>query len=172
MANRARHEHEAEISRLIENWARWPGFNGGGSSRSSAAWIMDFVTRRQGECGPSVPVMGGEAADTHTAIGRMPSELSRALVAYYTGRGQLAERARLFNKGRRGQARVGERTFQRRVDEARDAFWQLWLEVRRNSNQVGAANRAAQPLPQRPDFAHAATRERPTSGPVRWIKTR
>jgi hypothetical protein len=72
--------------------------------------------------------MGGEAADTHTAIGRMPSELSRALVAYYTGRGQLADRVRLFNKGRRGQARVGERTFQRRVDEARDAFWQLWLE--------------------------------------------
>jgi hypothetical protein len=145
MTARAAHEHEAEIERLIDNWARWPGWTGGTSSRSSVAWIMDFVSRRQSLQGASVPVMGGEAADTQAALMRMQPHLQEAIVAYYTCSGDLHARLFAFNYRKRGKNRIGERAFRYRVAAAREEFWMYWTLVRSRARHVGDRNRATNP---------------------------
>lgn len=167
MTARAAHEHEAEIERLIDNWARWPGWTGGTSSRSSVAWIMDFVSRRQSMQGASVPVMGGEAADTQAALMRMQPQLQEAIVAYYTCSGDLHARLFAFNYRKRGRNRIGERAFQYRVAAAREEFWMYWTLVRERARRVGDRNRGTNPGLATVVAEVPAPRQVPASGP--WV---
>lgn len=141
MARIAKHYCGEEVRRLIENMARWPGWHGGHCSRSSIGWINDFVAnRRQDELGPTIPVMGGEAADTQRALMRIDSILRECLLEYYTGRGGTHDKVHTLNKRRKGGARISSRTFYRYVDQAHPAFMVQYRELRKVAHQVEARN--------------------------------
>ena len=115
--------------------------------------------------GASIPVMGGEAADTQTALMRMQPPLVEALIAYYTCSGDLHARLYAFNYKKRAKSRLGERAFRYRVAEAREAFWVQWTQVCTRSREVGRRNRDTNPglaavVPEVP-----RPREVPASGP-------
>lgn len=146
MGKRISHPHADEIARLIENLARWPGWHGGHSSRSSIGWVMDFVAnRRQGEFGPSIPVLGGEAEDTMAAMRRMPFRLAQVLEVYYTIAGDEEKKLKFLNRRRRSSARIGPRTFRLHVSRAHDDFWEQYTMVRESARRAGESNRALNP---------------------------
>lgn len=137
--------YEADlVRRLIDNWARWPGWAGHTGTRSTLAWLDDFVSnKRQGDYAATVPVMGGEAADTHRALGRMSAELSEALVIYYTWRGTVSEKLIELAKKRPDRERMSKRTFFRRVSDAHPVFITEYRGARDTANLVSARNEAA-----------------------------
>lgn len=144
MARRAQHYCADEVRRLIENLARWPGWNGSASSRSSIDWINDVMLgRRTDEHGPSIPVLGGEAADTQAAIMRMDDTRRECLLIYYTGRGVLELKLHTLNRRRRGRARIGKSAFYAHVDRAHHEFMALYREVRQVAHVVEERNTAS-----------------------------
>lgn len=144
MARRAQHYCAEEVRRLIENLARWPGWNGSSSSRSSIDWINDVMLgRRTDEHGPSIPVLGGEAADTQAAIMRMDETRRECLLIYYTGRGVLELKLHVLNRRRRGRARIGKSAFYAHVDRAHHEFMTLYREVRQVAHVVEERNAAS-----------------------------
>jgi hypothetical protein len=141
MARPAKHYCGEEVRRLIENMARWPGWHGGHCSRSSIGWINDFVAnRRQDELGPTIPVMGGEAADTQRALMRIDELLRECLVIYYTGRGTVGDKVHTLNKRRRGRARIGKSAFYVHVERAHHEFMTQYRELRKVAHHVEARN--------------------------------
>lgn len=143
MPAKAQHYQAAEIARLIDQLARWPGWNGCSSSSSSMAWLADMQSRRRAdEFGPSIPVLGGESADTMEALRRIDPLLAECLTAFYSVRGTVDRRVWEVNRRRRGAARISRRTFYRVVDEAHPAFWAQYVELRMVARQVGKQNAA------------------------------
>lgn len=137
----AKHYQSAEIGRLIEQLARWPGWNGATSNASTLSWIADLQSRRrQDEFGPSVPVLGGEAADTMEALRRIDILQAECLNAYYAGRGTLERRLWEVNRRRPAKARISRRTFYRLLDAAHPAFWEAYCVVRAAARIVANAN--------------------------------
>jgi hypothetical protein len=134
---------EAElVQRLMENWARWPGWAGHVGARSTLAWLDDFVSnKRQGDYAPSIPVMGGEAADTHRALGAMRHDLAQALIVHYTWRGTASEKlAELFKKQ---GVEISKRTFFYRVGDAHPEFMGKYREHRMLAHASSAGNAAS-----------------------------
>ena len=141
MARIAKHYCGEEVRRLIENMARWPGWHGGHCSRSSIGWINDFVAnRRQDELGPTIPVMGGEAADTQRALMQIDELQRECLIVYYTGRGTVGDKVHTLNKRRRGKARVGKSAFYVHVERAHPEFMSRYRELRKLAHHVEARN--------------------------------
>ena len=139
----AKHYQAEEIGRLIEQLARWPGWNGSTSSESTLSWIADCMSRkRQDELGPSVPVLGGEAADTMEALRRIEMIQAECLQAYYAGRGTLERRLWEVNRRRPAKLRISRATFYRIVDAAHLAFWEAYCAVRAAARVVSTANAA------------------------------
>jgi predicted nucleic acid-binding OB-fold protein len=141
MPARAKHYMAERVRELIENWARWPGWASGGSSRSTLAWLDDFVAnKRVGDYGPSVHAMGGEAADTHRALGRTPLHLSEVLIAHYTWRGQVDEKIERLNRRREDKDRISRRTYFRRLEDAHPVFMEQHRIVRENAHEAERRN--------------------------------
>lgn len=136
--------HMAErVKELLENWARWPGWESGGSSRSTLAWLADFVgNKRVGDYQTSIPVMGGEAADTHYALGRMNAELREVLVLHYTERGHVNDKIARVNLHRAAARRISRATFFRHLDTAHHEFMAGFEGARHANARIGAANEA------------------------------
>lgn len=144
MARRAGHYCAEEVRRLIENLARWPGWHGGASSRSSIDWINDFVAnRRQDDLGPTIPVLGGEAADTQHALLQMDETLRDCLLVYYAGWGTVGDKVRTVNRRRRGKRRIGKSAFYVHVERAHPQFMERYREVRETAHRVEAQNVAS-----------------------------
>jgi hypothetical protein len=138
---------QAEVERLIENWARWPGWESGSGSRSPLAWLDDFVAnKRVGEFYQAVvPVMGGEAADTHRALGRIDTQLGQVLVVHYTwGHRTIEWRLHLINKPRASKDRMSRRTYFYRLAAAHPAFMTEFRALHIDEKRVTAVNTAAQ----------------------------
>jgi hypothetical protein len=134
------------VRELLENWGRWPGWASGGSSRSTLGWLDDFVAnKRVGDYGPTVPVMGGDAADTHKALGRMAWELSQVLIAHYTARGHVAKKLEDINQHREARDRISKRTYFRRLADAHPDFMERFLALRETAQLAGARNIESQP---------------------------
>jgi hypothetical protein len=156
MARRAEWYMQAEVERLIENWARWPGFHGGHSSRSTLSWLDDFIAmKRVGDRSAPIPVMGGEAGDTQDALGRMNADLRNALVVYYTGRGPMRERLSALNAMRSSKDRIKLPAFFNRVERAHQDFMRAIRAVRADAAAASAANRRS--------FESGLTRRRSTA---------
>ncbi len=129
------------VRELLENWGRWPGWQSGGSSRSTLAWLDDFVSnKRVGDYSTTVPVMGGDAADTHRALGRMPEHLAGVLVAHYTWHGAVLDKLIKLNKRRPARGRISKRTYYRQVEAAHPIFMEAFRTVREAARAAHVSN--------------------------------
>jgi hypothetical protein len=146
MPAKANHYMADRVRELLENWARWPGWASGGSSRSTLAWLDDFVAnKRVGDYGPSIPVMGGEAADTHKALGRMPWDLSQVLIVHYTQHGHVNAKIDRMNQHREPATRISRRTYFRRLDAAHPAFIEQHRIAREAAHATERSNVSSAP---------------------------
>ncbi len=141
MSGQAKWYMQDEVARLLENWGRWPGWNGATSARSTLGWIDDFVSnKRVGDYTASIPVMGGEAADTQRALGRMEHELAAVLIVHYTGRGGVQRKLAQINQARDRKDHLSKRTYYRRLEAAHPAFMDAYRAGRRESHVAASGN--------------------------------
>jgi hypothetical protein len=133
--------HQDEVRRLIENWARWPGWNGCRCSSSPLARLVDDLSfKRRGELGATMPILGGEAADTHAALWSMVTHLRDALIAYYTGGLREEDQLRLVNKNRKRIRQIRARTYRLHVQRAHPAFMDAYELVVEKAKGIGKRN--------------------------------
>ena len=129
-----------EVCRLIEQWARWPGFHGSNRTRSSIAWVDDLMAKRASIAGPEIPIMMGEAADTNAAMRRMSEELSEVLITHYLRIGTESTKVRDLNRRKPKNACICARTYRRRVAAAHVAFMGHYRDVVQSSHVVAIVN--------------------------------
>ena len=122
--------HQAEIRQWLENWARWsPGTFG------QSQW-REATSSRVFESGP-IPVMGGEAADTHQALQRLGREERSLLTGYHLSRVPIAKMAR--------RRKISMDTLERRLHAVHEAFYEQRRAVRHEGQRAAARNREAAP---------------------------
>ncbi|MBK8916420.1 MAG: hypothetical protein IPM64_17785 [Phycisphaerales bacterium] len=117
--------HEGEIRRHLENWARWSP-----ESYRASMWRdqIDMSGYRQAP----IPIMGGEAGDTHAALARMDARERSALEQYHLRPGTLRVKAR--------RLRISIATLSRRLKAAHHHFHELRWAVRHGAVRAGAEN--------------------------------
>lgn len=132
------HQQE-QIEQLMENWGRWAG-NGGvmpSGGGSALAWADVMIDKRNYTS--TIPVLGGEAADTQAALTRMDEHLAAVLINYYTGSGKTVKhRFESFNQVRPEKTRIAYSTYMRQIGLAHVQFDDRWRSVVGESRSAGA----------------------------------
>ncbi len=111
-----------DIDRRLLNWALWYW---GGSGRSGSPYPIYNIGPRPPRAGSSIPILGGEAADTDTAVNNLPTAWRDALRARYLFLSPTGARLRTLSDAqvarRLGCARS---TYYERIASARKALSQ------------------------------------------------
>jgi hypothetical protein len=114
---------DAEITRLMTNWARWKLGGAAIGVAMSGAYDLEAPGRREAV---SMPLLNGEAADVERAVMDLPGELFHVVEQFWLKRGSIQHKAK-----RCGCAIA---TLYRRLDDAHERI-QLYLKALRQRSQ-------------------------------------
>lgn len=130
-AEEARAAEQAEIQRLMTNWARWKA-GAGLSSPVSQAWTLEAKGMR---AGTAMPLTNGEAVDVDAAVDALWAPLREAVNVHWredmavatredqaggAGRGRRARQRSLGVEQRAKACGCEVRTYYRRLDQAHE----------------------------------------------------
>ncbi len=144
---------EGETARLLEDWRRWSP-----EQSSSGSMWRERVDTSGYRIAP-IPVMRGEAADTHAALGRMDQRERNALEEYHTcPRSVTVER-------QAKRLKVSASTYQRLLHSVHRSFWRERDAIVSTARSVGGENARRANITAMPG-AVGTTPDRPASGSV------
>lgn len=127
--------HQDDLERRLNNWSRWYWSGGRVGMRGSGVVSSIYHQGPRGRrAGVAMPVIDGEAIDTHDAVDRLPQDLRDVLRARYLRIGQRGRSLTgMIDRQVARALRCDESTFYRRLRTAKHMLADLLAWRRRGT---------------------------------------